>query len=104
MKKAKNIPVEHFLVDLRPIAIHQTIRKLQAISGNDDQKPVASYHFTDYELINLIFKINRMYPDDVDQHTAIKSITDSFFNNNTKWFFYRQALIYIIFFVAPFFV
>ena len=56
---------------------------------------------SDVEISKMLLKINKKYPQDIEEHFGARNIIDQQFEDKTLSYFYFQMFIYIFGFVIP---
>lgn len=88
------IPVDHFSVDFRTVIIYNKLQQIRA--GEEIMEG-----FNDFDLSDLILRINEKYNHDIEKFSSVMSIIDSQWAK-TWWFFLIQNVLFTFGYFFPF--
>jgi hypothetical protein len=74
----KSIPVQHFIIDFRPILLANKIRV-----DLDDTPNCTLIDFTKYDLHYMIYRLVRIYGNKIEQQDTVRAIIDYEFHSST---------------------
>jgi hypothetical protein len=69
--EGNTIPIYFLIVDLRCVKMHQKITDLRKDKSKIRNKPMS-----DVDVSKLLLKINKKYPQDIEEHFGVRNIID----------------------------